>query len=101
MENIRRWIQRVDLFLWVFGILGSLLLAFVFLPILATLLGTGLPAVLDVLRDPEALSSLWVTFYAALWATLLAFVSGVPLAYLLARYNFRGKAWMRWKKARV
>jgi molybdate/tungstate transport system permease protein len=67
----------------------------VVLPVLATIFGTGLPALWQTLLDPEALSSLGLTFYAALWATLLAFVFGVPLAYIMARYDFRGKSWVQ------
>jgi molybdate/tungstate transport system permease protein len=40
------------------------------------------------------LSALGLTFYAAAWATLLVFFTGVPLAYLLARYDFSGKRWI-------
>jgi len=41
--------------------------------------------------DPEVVNSIALTFGAALIATLLAFVAGVPLAYLLARRTFHGK----------
>jgi molybdate/tungstate transport system permease protein len=93
MKNTPYSIRNASL-VWVFGILGSLLVLFVLLPVLATLLGTGLPAIWRIFRDPEAIFSLGLTFYAALWATLLAFVGGVPLAYLLARYDFWGKSWV-------
>ncbi|MBU1877402.1 MAG: ABC transporter permease, partial [Chloroflexi bacterium] len=43
------------------------------------------------LTDPEVLASLWLTFYASALATGVALVTGVPLAYLLARYEFPGK----------
>lgn len=87
-------LSKKDGFTWVFGILSALLLLFVVLPVLATVLGTGLSSIWTTLTDPEALSSLLLTFYAGIWATLLAFICGVPLAYILARYNFRGKSWV-------
>jgi molybdate/tungstate transport system permease protein len=88
-------LKKGDGFVWCFGILGALLLLFVLFPILATLMGTSLSALLETLRDPEAISALALTFYAALWATALAFIGGIPLAYLLARYEFRGKTWVQ------
>ena len=86
--------KKTDGFVPIFAVLGSLLLFFVLVPIIATFMGTDLTALLDTLRDPEALSALGLTFYAALWATGLALIGGVPLAYLLARYRFRGKSWI-------
>ena len=93
-DQLRLPLRKVDGLVWVFGILGLLLLVFVSLPVLAILLGTGFPAIWRTFTDPEAFSSLGLTFYGAFWATLLAFICGVPLAYLLARYDFRGKSWV-------
>ncbi len=95
---IKRLISRpkkVDWFVVTFAVAGVALLLFVFLPILSTLLGTGFTLLWETIRDPEVLSALWLTFYAALWATILAFISGIPLAYLLARYDFWGKSWVQ------
>ena len=94
MESVNLRPKKIDWFVVIFALIGSLLLLFVFLPILSTLLGTGLSLLWETLRDAEMQSALWLTFYAALWATFLAFLSGIPLAYLLARYEFRGKPWV-------
>lgn len=94
-ERLQVPLKQADGFVWVFTILGALLLLFVILPLIATLLGTDLSALVETLGDPAALSALGVTFFAALLATVLAFISGVPLAYLLARYDFRGKSWVQ------
>jgi molybdate/tungstate transport system permease protein len=76
---------------WVFVALGSLLVVFIVLPLLSVLISTQ-PAVLgETLGDAEVLRSLALTGGCALAATLIAGVSGVPLAYLLARRKFRGK----------
>lgn len=61
------------------------------LPLLSTLLSTTPHEFLNALLDPELLHSLSLTFSAAGIATLLAMVTGVPLAYLLARRKFPGK----------
>ena len=73
---------------------GGLLLLFVLLPLLSTLVRTPVGALWATVTDAEVRASLGLTFYAAAWATLLALLTGVPLAYLLARYDFPGKRWV-------
>ena len=74
-----------------FVVLGSLLLLFIAWPLLRTIAASG-PAILwQTLLDEEVRGSILLTFYASLIATGLAFVCGVPLAYLLARVDFPGK----------
>ena len=77
-----------------FAAAGALLLLFVLLPLLNTLVRTPLSALWQTLTDADVTASLGLTFYSAAWATLLALLTGVPLAYLLARYNFPGKRWV-------
>jgi molybdate/tungstate transport system permease protein len=74
--------------------LALLLLLFVVLPLLTTLLQTPLETLWQTATDPQVLAALGVTFYAAVWATVLALLTGVPLAYLLARYKFPFKTWV-------
>lgn len=73
---------------------ASLLLLFVVAPLLSLLLGTAPGALRETLLDDEVLRSLGLTFTAGAWATLLALLTGVPLAYLLARRDFPGKRWV-------
>jgi molybdopterin-binding protein len=74
-----------------FVILGSLLVLFVAWPLLRTVTASG-PAILwQTLLDEEVHGSILLTFQASLTATLVAFLCGVPLAYLLARTDFAGK----------
>jgi len=74
-----------------FVVLGSLLILFIAVPLLRTVTASN-PAVLwQTLLDEEVRGSMGLTFYASLVATGLAFVCGVPLAYLLARADFPGK----------
>jgi molybdate/tungstate transport system permease protein len=77
-----------------FAAAGSLLVIFVLLPLFATFLGTPLSSVWALLSDRQAIGALGLTFYAAAWATVLALFSAVPLAYLLARFDFPGKRWV-------
>ncbi len=75
----------------VFSVLGGLLLLFIILPLISILLGTTPQTLWLALTDAEVLRSISLTFGAAAVATLLAIVTGVPLAFLLARRKFRGK----------
>jgi molybdate/tungstate transport system permease protein len=83
---------RRDLFFnIVFSILGGLLLLFVILPLVSTLLGTTPEQFWLALTDSEVFLSIGLTFAAAATATGLALLTGVPLAYLLARRKFYGR----------
>jgi molybdate/tungstate transport system permease protein len=83
--------QNKILFNLLFALAGSLLILFVILPLVSTLLATTPVAFLKSFGDPELLHSIVLTFGAAAIATLVAFLTGVPLAYLLARHKFHGK----------
>jgi molybdate/tungstate transport system permease protein len=85
---------RLDAFTLVFGMAGAVLLLFVLLPLVNTLLRTSPAALWDSVTDADVITALGLTFYAAAWATALAMITGLPLAYLLARYRFRGKRWV-------
>ncbi len=74
-----------------FAFLGAILILFVVWPLLTTVVSSGPSAIWQTLLDPEVRASIGLTFYASLIATAIAFVFGVPLAYLLARTQFPGK----------
>jgi molybdate/tungstate transport system permease protein len=76
--------------IWTFAAAGGLLVLFVVWPLLRTLLGTCAAALWQALIDPTVRDSVLVTFYAATWATALALLIGVPLAYVGA-HRFPGK----------
>jgi len=87
----KRRFRKPDSLVIAFGLAGSLLVLFVVLPLLSTILATSPVLFLETLLDQEVLASLWLTFYAAALAAALAALTGVPLAYLLARYEFPGQ----------
>jgi molybdate/tungstate transport system permease protein len=74
-----------------FVILGSLLVAFVVWPLMRTVVATPPQVLWTTIADSEVRDSILLTFGASLAATLIALVTGVPLAYVLARVNFPGK----------
>ncbi len=70
---------------------GGVLLAFVVLPAVSMVVGAGAGLLGEALRQDDVRRSLILTLTAAFIATAIAFVAGVPLAYLLARKDFAGK----------
>lgn len=74
-----------------FVILGSLLILFVAWPLVRTVMSSGPVMLWETILDSEVRRSIVLTLYSSLIATALAFVCGVPLAYLLARVDFPGK----------
>jgi len=74
-----------------FAVLGLLLVLFITWPLLRTVLASPPALLWQTLLDEEVRSSIWLTFYASLIATVIGFFLGVPLAYLLARTDFPGK----------
>ena len=74
-----------------FVVLGSLLILFIAWPLLRTVTASN-PAILwQTILDEEVRGSILLTFSGSLIATAIAFVCGIPLAYLLARVDFAGK----------
>ena len=72
--------------------LASIFLLFLVAPI-AELVGTGGATGLGKLTtDAELRSSLWLTLWTATAAVLCGIAGGTPIAYLLARRTFRGRA---------
>jgi molybdate/tungstate transport system permease protein len=84
-------LKKKLLFDLLFSFAGGLLLLFIVLPIISTMLSTTPTGFLQAFTDPEVLRSIGLTFGAAAISTALALITGVPLAYLLARRKFAGK----------
>lgn len=72
--------------------LVGLFLLFMLLPTTKLVASGGAEGVRRLASDSELRSALWLTLTCATTATLLAIVGGTPLAYLLARRNFRGSS---------
>jgi len=77
-----------------FALVGSLAVFFVIVPLISTLSYSPLKALLAALADEEVQKSIKLTFGAALVAVLFGLLSGVPLAYVLARRAFRARQWV-------
>jgi molybdate/tungstate transport system permease protein len=78
----------------VFVILSLLILLFIFAPIVKTVVSSTPGTLWDTLLESSVYSSIMLTIWAGLLATLTGLVFGVPLAYLLARRGFWGKRFL-------
>jgi molybdate/tungstate transport system permease protein len=74
-----------------FCILGLIILLFIAVPLGKMVFGSDPQIFWDIIRDTEVIHSIWLTLYAALIATIAGCIFGVPLAYVLSRFEFRGK----------
>jgi molybdate/tungstate transport system permease protein len=74
------------------AVASSLLLLFLAAPIGKLIGAGGAAGVRQLLGDAELRYALWLTASTATTATLLGVLGGTPLAYVLARRDFRGRA---------
>jgi len=86
----KRWFTTNGMTL-TFVLLGAIIFLFIIVPLIKMIVSSDPKILLDTLLDSEVLSSIWLTLYAALIATAVGCILGVPLAYLLARVDFPGK----------
>lgn len=75
----------------VFGLVSAVILVYLIYPFIALLLAANPAIIEEVLEVREALNALVLSLEAATTSTLILLFSGIPLAYLLARHEFRGK----------
>jgi molybdate/tungstate transport system permease protein len=72
--------------------LGSMVVLFVVAPLLGLFAATSFTEVSQAMAEQEVLDSIRLTLLAALTATAVCCVGGVPLAWLLARKQFFGRS---------
>jgi len=75
----------------IFWLLGTVLLALVVLPLLRLALQPSIAGLAAAIDDIEVRQALWLSLTGAFLAALFSALFGIPLAYLLARAEFRGR----------
>ncbi len=78
-------------FFWITVSCGFVIMAFILLPLIELMTAPSLAMLKETIQDKDVVRSIWLSIYTAGLAALISFVLGTPLAYLLARSNFRGK----------
>ncbi|HRB02244.1 MAG TPA: ABC transporter permease [Ilumatobacteraceae bacterium] len=76
-------------------VLAVVAVVFFALPLIGLLWRAPWSNAWSYLTDDNALTALRLSLICSLWATFLSVVFGVPLAWLLARVEFRGRAAVR------
>jgi molybdate transport system permease protein len=74
---------------------GFLGVTFLALPIGTLLWRAPWSRLVELLASDELATTLQLSLFSSLWATALAALVGIPLAWLLARGTFRGKRFIR------
>jgi molybdate/tungstate transport system permease protein len=75
----------------IFILLAIILVFFIGYPIFLTLTGSPLKVFWETFLDKQVQESILFTFSSSLIATAIGLLTGIPLAYLLARNDFPGK----------
>ncbi len=75
----------------IFSSLGFLLVLFFAAPILRMVIASDPATLIKTAGETEVYQSIFLTLRASLWSTLAALITGVPLAWILSRRQFKGK----------
>jgi molybdate/tungstate transport system permease protein len=78
-------------FFWISVSCGIVIMAFILIPLIQLLTSPSMGMLRESIGDRDVVRSIWLSIYTAGLAALISFVFGTPLAYLLARSDFRGK----------
>ncbi|HPK39204.1 MAG TPA: ABC transporter permease [Bacteroidales bacterium] len=79
----------------VFLFLSGILLLFIAAPLLGLFFSTSLPDLFETIKDPQVQESIGLTMGVSALFTLLAGFFALPLAYIMARKEFWGKAFIQ------
>jgi len=74
-----------------FVLLGLVIFLFIIVPLGKMIVASDPKILLDTALDSKVIGAIWLSLYAAFIATAVGCLLGVPLAYLLARFEFPGK----------
>jgi len=81
-------------FLTIFIFLAAIISLFLLVPLVKLFMSVGTFQLLTTLQDKEVYESILLTLKSSFYAVLFVALTGIPLAYLLARYDFFGKSFL-------
>lgn len=96
MRNVKLKIKnfRDKWFLLLFVFLGSLIILFLTIPLVKLFSSVGLMGMSKSIVEPEVYRSILLTLRVAFYGVLFVMITGIPLAYLLSKYEFFGKSFL-------
>lgn len=74
-----------------FSLAAGIALMFLAGPLIKLIVTSDARGLFSSFADREVLAAIGLSVLAATWATALALIAGLPLGFILARYEFRGK----------
>jgi molybdate/tungstate transport system permease protein len=80
--------MRLQTFHLILILLSGLVLLFIVGPLVGMFVATSPQQLFETTKDPEVQQSIGLTLWVSMAATLVFALSGIPLAYLLARKDF-------------
>jgi len=75
-----------------FILLSSIVLLFILIPLVGLFSGDGWLQLFEAFKDWQIVYSVWLTMKISFYGVLFILLTGLPLAYLIARYDFRGRS---------
>ena len=92
MSQVRRHRQKLP---WQIILIASIAVAFFLSPFIGLLWRTPWSKFTDIVTRREIRDALWLSVQTSLITSIVCFVFGVPLAWLLARVDFQGRRFIR------
>ncbi len=68
-----------------------IILLIILLPLIKILFSSSPEILIKTAKEKEVINSILLTFRASLWSSLFAIIFGIPVAYLIAREDFKFK----------
>jgi len=84
-------VTKKEPFFWVTISCGIVIMAFILLPLIEMMTAPSFAMLKETIKDKDVVRSIWLSIYTAGSAALISFIFGTPLAYVLARNDFKGK----------
>lgn len=81
-------------FIWLLSFFGIIILAFLVIPLFGILTGNSINTLYKTVNEQEVISSIYLTMKVSLFSTIFALITGLPLAFIIARYKFWGKSFV-------
>lgn len=79
-------------FVFVLSALSGVLFFLLVSPVLSLILGSSFSGLMLAITNAEAVSSIALTIYTSGLTAVVAVIFGIPLGYLLGKYEFRGRS---------
>ena len=79
-------------FVLIFVFLASILVLFLTIPLIKLFVSVGIVNIFTTIQEKEVYDSIFLTLRSAFYAVAFVCITGIPLAYLIARYDFWGKS---------